>query len=264
MPIHIIEHKNPPSKVNPVITGVKDTSLTSSLFRDHLLEVKNDKPKLHFTNYDYTVAGILFLSFILYVWLYASNRKRLGQVIKGFYINRFANQLAREEFSFGNRVSLFLSTLFVLTLTLFISQVNQYYRITFPADNLILFLMIIGFIILMYTVKLIGVKFVGFVFQTPKESGDYIMTIFLFGNTLGLFLLPVVICLAFVKQISPSLFIYCGFGLIAVFFFTRLIRGLIIGFNSIRVSKFYLFLYLCTLEILPFVIMVKLFMLKVK
>jgi len=74
---------------------------------------------------------------------------------------------------------------------------------------------------------------------------------------LGLFMLPVVMCLAFVKQISPLVFIYSGFGLISVFLFTRLARGLIIGFNSMRVSKFYLFLYLCTLEFLPLLFAVK-------
>jgi hypothetical protein len=77
-------------------------------------------------------------------------------------------------------------------------------------------------------------------------------------------MLPVVVGLAFVKQLPTHLFIYTGAGIFVSFLCIRLLRGAIIGFNSIRISKFYLFLYLCTLEILPFVIMVKLFMLKIK
>ena len=99
-----------------------DSTITTSLFQHNLLEVKSPKPQLHKTNFDYRVASILFFAFILFVWLYAVNRKRLNQVVKAFYISRFANQLAREEISIGNRVTIFLSTLFVLTLSLFIMQ----------------------------------------------------------------------------------------------------------------------------------------------
>jgi len=69
-----------------------------------------------------------------------------------------------------------------------------------------------------------------------------------------------VMCLAFFRQVSPSVFIYAGYAIIGGFLAVRLIRGLAIGFNSSRVSKFYLFLYLCTLEILPFIVLVKLIM----
>jgi hypothetical protein len=265
---HQIVQHIPPSytllnnKLIPV--SIKDTSITRSLFKDHLLIVKNLQPHLHFTNYDYAIAGILFFSFMLFIWLYVSNRKRLKQVIKAFYISRYANQLAREEISLGNRVSIFLSILFILTSTIFIIQISEYYGFTIGANNIIIFLVITVVIVLLYGIKLLSIRLMGFIFQIQKEAGDYISAVFLFGNALGLFMLPVVICLAFVKQISPLIFIYTGFFMITVFLFTRLIRGLIIGLNSLRVSKFYLFLYLCTLEILPIVIMVKLFLLKIK
>jgi hypothetical protein len=104
----------------------------------------------------------------------------------------------------------------------------------------------------------------GFIFQNEKEAGEYATTLFLFCNILGIFLLPVVIGVAFVKQVPPVTFIYFGMFIYALFIVIRLLRGIIIGVNSIRVSKFYLFLYLCTLEILPFVIMSKLFILNNK
>jgi hypothetical protein len=84
---------------------------------------------------------------------------------------------------------------------------------------------------------------------------------FVFINLLGLIMLPVVICLEFVKHVNPVVFIYTGLFLIIGFLCMRLLRGIVIGMRSNRVSKFYLFLYLCTLEIVPFVILVKLFML---
>ncbi|MBL7890070.1 MAG: DUF4271 domain-containing protein, partial [Bacteroidia bacterium] len=59
--------------------------------------------------------------------------------------------------------------------------------------------------------------------------------------------------------VSIEIFIKIGLYLLALFLFTRMVRGLIIGLNSVRVSKFYLFLYLCSLEILPLIVMIKIF-----
>ena len=244
--------------------STKDTISSPSLFQNHILPVKNNQPQIHYTDYDYLVTSVLFLSYVLYVWLYVSNAKRLNQVIKGFYINRYANQLAREEYSLSNRTSVFLSVLFVLTLTLFLSQTTRYYGILNQINDNLLFLLIAIGILLLYGIKLISIKLFGNIFQTTKEAGDYIITLFLFANTLGLFMLPVVICLALVEQVSALVFIYTGFTIITMFLVTRIVRGVIIGLNSARVSIFYLFLYLCTLEILPFVIMVKLFLIKIK
>ena len=259
---HIIINDQPVAVKLPVST--LDTTKANSLFRNNLLQVKTSEPQLHVTKFDFKVAGILFLAFVMFVWLYAVNRKRLNQVIKAFYINRYANQLARDEVSIGNRVTIFLSTLFVLTFALFITQLANYYGFFQQEDQLILFLKVAGMIIVAYAIKMLSVRVFGSIFQNQKEANDYGMTVFLFCNTLGLFMLPVVIGLAFIRQLPPEIFIYSGYVIFVFFLCIRLLRGAIIGFNSIRISKFYLFLYLCTLEILPFVIMVKLFILKIE
>ena len=260
---HIIHADSVKIAAIPAVIQTKDTIPTQSLFQNNLLETKNSSSKIHYTKYDYWVAGILFLSFILFTWLYVSNRKKLNQIVKGFFIPRVANQLKRDEFSFTNRVSIFLWILFVTSLTLFLSELLSFFKIPPLSENLALSYFIIAFIIIIiYLVKVIIIKLFGYIFQTNKEASDYILMIYLFGNTLALILLPIVISMLFIKQISPSIFIYTGIFTIVVFTVARIIRGTIIGVNSIRFSPFYLFLYLCALEILPFVIMVKLFLIK--
>lgn len=258
-----------PNHIQPIPNSAiavhsSDTLTTTSLFENHLLTKKSEKPVLHFTNFDFGVAGLLLLAFILFVWLYASNSKRLNQVIKAFYINRYSNQLGRDDLSLGNRVSIFLASLFVITFSFFISRVLNFYGYTNYENSLLFFVQLALLICLIYGFKIIIVRFFGFIFQNQREASDYSMMIFLFCNILGLFLLPIVVCMAFVKDVSPSVFIYLGLGVFVLLLFIRIIRGVIIGINSTRISKFYLFLYLCTLEILPFVIMVKLFMISSK
>jgi hypothetical protein len=244
-------------------SGIPDTMHTKSLFQEHLLPVKTKKPQPHNTHFDFTVTGILFLSFILFVWLYAFNRKRLNQIVKGFYIHRFANQLAREEVAFGNRVSLFLSTLFILTATLFTTKMLGHYRLFETQSEYILFLQIAAVLLGIYALKIISVKLVGFIAQMQKPAADYTMTVFLFCNTLGLVMLPLVIGMVFIRQIQPIVFIYTGIFIFITFSVIRLIRGIVIGLNYPRISKFYLFLYICALELVPFIIMAKLFLLRI-
>lgn len=240
------------------------SSTTSSLFEDHLLNPSGNKPIIHLTAYDYLPATILFLSFVLFVILYVYNRKRLNQMIKAFYLNRVANQLMREEVSFVNRTSVILSFVAVVCLSMFAFQLIDFYGMQFPFGKNQLLWIIPSTITGIYFLKIVVVKFMGYVFKTGTEADGYIYTILLFINTLGLFLLPVVIGIEFVKQAPPRLFIDLGYLIISAFLCTRMIRGVIIGINSTRVSGLYLFFYLCTLEILPLFILIKVFLLIIK
>lgn len=242
------------------VVSQPDTTHTSSLFQGHLLQPKGDKAQIHFTNYDYLLALILFVFYVVYVWLYVTNRKRLNQLVKSFYQSRSNTALTRDDYAASNRVAVVLSTLFLFTLSLFLGQVADYYGLFARFDHEIRYLFIAGALILMYLIKFSIVRFAGFIFKTGKEASEYMGTLFLFVNIVGLFMLPVVTCLAFVRQVSPFVFICTGFTIIIGFLAIRLIRGILIGLNSNRVSGFYLFLYLCTLEIVPFVILIKLFM----
>jgi hypothetical protein len=238
----------------------KDTSSAPSLFQEHLLPVKAEKPIIHHSNYDYIIALLLFFAFSVFVWLYVSNSKRLKQLIKGFY-SRQGNRASKEEYSIVNRPGLALSILFLLTITVFSVQVTEFYGINTGIRRVNLYAIICIGLVGMYLLKIGMVRLSGFIFKTGKEALEYTSAILIFINILGVFMLPVVICLTFVKQINPGIFIYTGYLIIGSFLCLRLLKGLVIGFGSNRVSKFYLFLYLCTLEIIPFIILIKLFML---
>ncbi|MCW3103218.1 MAG: hypothetical protein JWO09_1658 [Bacteroidetes bacterium] len=237
-----------------------DTTLAPSIFQQHQLQPRHAKPIIHLTGYDYLVAIILFVSFGTFVWLYVSNAKKLNQLVKGFYVNRPGGQQTRDEYSASNRVGFLLSLLFLFTIPLFLGQVTEYSGIDLRMSRIAMYSTISIGLALMYLVKYITIRLSGFIFKVGKEAQDYSTAMLIFVNMLGLFMLPVVICLEFVKQVNPLVFIYTGAFFIAGFLCMRLLRGIVIGFSSNRVSKFYLFLYLCTLEIVPFVILVKLFM----
>lgn len=239
-----------------------EDSTATSLFTGHDLQPSGNKPDIHLTPYDYSLAALLFVAFILFAWLYVNNRKRLNQIIRAFYVGRYASQLSRDEVTFGNRVSIFLSVLFIIIFTVFLNQVNAYFGFYDVPRGPLPYIKTGTALILIYGIKILLIRLLGVVFLRKKEASEYLLALMLFGCTLGLFLMPVVIGLAFARQADPRLFIITGLGLTLSFLLIRTVREVVIGLNSARVSGFYLFLYLCTLEILPFVVLVKLFMLR--
>jgi hypothetical protein len=234
-----------------------DTTSAPSLFQQHELQVNEIKPVIHYTHYDYLAALILFIAFSLFVWLYVSNYKKLNQLIRDFY--RSNKRSGKDDYAVSNRVGFTLSVLFLIVISLFISQLIDYYGFTIPGGKVGSLGIIASFLAAMYLIKIAVLRISGFIFKTHKEVSEYISVMFVFLNILGLFMLPVVICLVFIKQLDIKIFIYTGYFIIGSFLCLRLLKGLVIGFGSNRVSKFYLFLYLCTLEIVPFIILIKLF-----
>jgi hypothetical protein len=86
---------------------------------------------------------------------------------------------------------------------------------------------------------------------------EYIFNIFLSANAIGLFLFPVIICLEY-ANISARYLMNIGLFMLLLFYTIRVLKGIAIAYVSGRFSVFHLFLYLCALEILPLIVLIKL------
>jgi hypothetical protein len=241
-------------------TGSVVEYFSPSFFNNHLLSSINEKPIVHYTKYDYLPAIILFAIFTFFVWIYVENRKFLNQLVKNYFFNRFDFQSFKQENYRLNRATIILSVVFLLLLSLFIEEIIKFYIIDSQTIGEYLFFKIAGSIVFMYLLKILTTSIFGYIFKKRKEANDYIITILMFWNVLGLFLMPIVVCLLFLKQVPPQTIINIGVVIIGLFLLLRFWKTIMIGLNSARISMLYLFLYLCTLEILPFIILYKLFL----
>ncbi|MCK5838367.1 MAG: DUF4271 domain-containing protein, partial [Bacteroidales bacterium] len=107
------------------------------------------------------------------------------------------------------------------------------------------------------SIKLLIIRATGLLFNTRNASSKYIINAFVFNLNLGIFLLPVIIIMAY----SPiNEVIYLGIGFLTVIFAYKLFRGVLIGITYTNFSQIYIILYLCTVEILPTLIITKIAM----
>lgn len=196
---------------------------------------------------------LIVLCVMIIGYLFSAYNSRFNSVVQAFFTVRFANQLAREEYSLTHPVSVFLSVNFLLASSLFILQVissdtvfSFHTEIKFTS-----FLLVAACVLIIYSIKIMSLKIIGFIFDNQQAASEYTFTIFLVNQILGIGLLPVIIFIAYGKQSFGNAFVYVGVLMAVAAFIIRIGKGALSALTGREISLFYLFLYLCTLEILP-------------
>lgn len=241
----------------------KDTieGTAPSLFTGHEAQPRSLEPRLHERPHPFWIFSLLFTVFVVLVALRVLYGKRFRQEMDAFFTSRTISQLMREEHALSNRVSIWLTIVFLTLLSLFLYQSFTYYGY-FGYDNfpgLIFFLRICGWVVVLFALKLLVVRILGALFKAETASSEYVFNIFLYHKALGLFLFPITIAVAFVHEVPVQYAIAAGWIIAGIVLFYRTLRVLLAGIQTAGISKYYLFLYLCTLEILPLIVLIKVF-----
>lgn len=201
--------------------------------------------------------AILFFSFTLIVILRVFDFRKLMLLLNGFVRASSVSAMYREEYAITSRISLLLLLNYLLIFPYFIWQVAGFFGA--PRDGLSGFATISGIILAAYFVKIIVTRILGNIFEVKEASSEYVYNILLFNKTIGLLLFPICLLLAYAHQISPEFLIWTGIVSWCLVLIYRLLRVILIGLSNSNVSFFYIILYLCTLEIIPFVVILKVF-----
>ena len=196
---------------------------------------------------------IILLGITILGYTYSSFTNRFINSVKAIIQTRFAVQLSRDERAISHPMSVFLTINFVLITSLFILQLitsNLFFesaiKFSFSA-----FLLIAAAIVVVYISKIILLKFFSFIIDKSISIGEYIFTLFLINQILGIILIPAVIFISYSDRSLQHVFIYLGVAGILISFFIRLGKGVIMVFERDRAPLFYIILYLCAFEILP-------------
>ena len=140
----------------------------------------------------------------------------------------------------------------LLNISLFIAKA------LFGTDLIFLnFLEIFVVIAIFFMIKVIIIRLLGYIFLLKSLAKLGVYFSLLFDRVMGITLFPLVVMLFFSPLVSSfflllfSAIIIGGFLAIKIFWLWK------IGKDSFGLPKYYLFLYLCTLEILPLVVLTK-------
>lgn len=204
---------------------------------------------------------LLLFGLFLVAFVKAFSNNRFKESYKAIINYSVAQEITREEKVFFHRVNLFLSLNYIVCVSLFILFLNNIINVNTKATTINLYLTILLFIIVVYTVKFAFSKVLFFVFNDINLSNEYIFNVTLYNNLLGIFFIPILGLCYFSGFNVDFILKYIALPLISISLILRLVRQVVIG-KSKGVSYFYIFLYICTLEILPLVVLYRFFILK--
>ena len=130
------------------------------------------------------VMVLIVLSVMIIGYLFSAFHSRFNSVVKAFFAVRFANELAREEYSLTHPVSVFLSLNFLITISLFILQLisSGIFFSTVTEIKFVSFLLVILCVLLVYLIKIVSLKILGFVFDKSHAANEYAFNIFQIGR----------------------------------------------------------------------------------
>lgn len=204
---------------------------------------------------DWIVASML-ACFILLAWLQFFYFKRLRQILRAPVSQRFLNIMIKEGSLFNERISLGLGLIYLFTSSflLFLVLTNILPGLLSRYCEPLIFSLCASSVIVFWFLKVFLMRFLGIVFQTLPTTYVYIHNVLAFSFITGLLLLPLLILTVFLH--SNNL-LYITLIITGLLYFYRVMRGFFIGISLKKFSRLYLFVYLCALEILPMLIILK-------
>ena len=193
---------------------------------------------------------LVLLSFLLIALIKGMYWKHAKLFFMGVFAQRYANQYLREENAFTERVNFLTFLLMAINFTLIITKFQAV--IDFPTIVSVFFLVLLFFLL-----KLILIKLLGFFFKVKDLAKLAIFFSLLFDKTLGFVLFPLVVVIYFFSVDISSTVLMISLGLFIILFMLKLFWLWKIGTNSFGLPQVYIFLYLCSIEIFPLLLLVK-------
>jgi len=229
--------------------------LKTSIFVPYKVKPQVIKPVVRTEhNYDW-LTGLFLLCLVVLVWIRYEGEKRIGQLFRAILAKHNVNQLLRDGDIVNERITIGLMFIYLISAsTLIITMAGPGIEIPGATTGFLVFSFIAGALLILWLLKLAAIYSSGKLFRTRIESDEYLVTNLIFNAGSGLIAFPFVFAGYYAgNQIS----LYIAAGVFVLGIILRFIRSIFVGLSAQTFPVVYLFLYLCTLEILPLLVIYK-------
>ncbi len=213
-----------------------------------------------FQKIDVASNWILLLSFALLCFL-TFIKVQFPAIFKQLLISLFnfqyARQLVNEKSGVVQKASFFLLTLYLLAFSFIIYMITIYYRIQISSSPWGQMIIILVLSFLFYFVKFALYKWTAFLNEQHEKTNLVLSHYSVFYRNLAIFLTPIAAAMPFIHYHFFPFFLYTTLFILISFSLFRLYRAFLLSVQF-NVSLLHIFLYLCTVEIVPLIYGIKL------
>ncbi len=239
---------------------IDDNIPKSYFFPNYHSEIKmipKTNPAFEYSNTtpDFLMIFIL-LAFSIFAFLQHMFPKFLSKIVVAIYSN-YMFQVIKRDFSPNfKKAATGFTILYLLNLSIFIYELVLFFNAESNVRYLRYFLMFLLFVFVYFIVKQYLIKLLGYMLNIQDIALAYLKYFEISIHISGIFLMISILLIPYIAASVQPFFVYFS---ILVFFFLyvyRLVRSVLIIVKK-DFSIFYMILYLCTLEILPLLLLYK-------
>jgi hypothetical protein len=223
-------------------------------------EKKSRLNELSFKYSDFILLLLLSL-FALIGFVRLSGKNYFNRLLMSIQNYSYSVSFFREKnlaYVLYNNILIFV---FLISCGILSTMIAEHYGISVPHMDkflqLLIFTIVIAFLVFLNRFL---ARVCGIIFGYYKITAEYL---FYYANWLrivGVLLLILCLILSFVTANYQNIFIYLTFFVLGITYLVKSLRIFIIFFTN-RLSLYYLILYFCALEIIPFILLLKLIVL---
>lgn len=184
-------------------------------------------------------------------------RKYMNNLLAVFFGVSLKQKQIREQLLISPLPSLLLNIFFVIAGGIYISFLFDYYHFDVAPNRWYLIVYSMVALTIIYIGKLLVLKLMGWIFNISGATDTYIFAVFMVNKILGIFLTPFLMLLTFSSPGIVSVFTMLSFAMIAILFAYRYLISYSPVRKEIKVSQFHFFIYICTLELIPLLLIYK-------
>ncbi len=184
----------------------------------------------------------------------------LAKVYRSFLNDNFLKMVHRDYGAVTMIPYLILYAFSLILIGTFLFIILNYYQIALFSTPILNLLVSVGAVFAIFFTKHFVLQILGSIFPISKEIEQYSFTIIIFGIMIGFLLLPAILLISYAPPNLTTTLIYGTFIVIVLIYLYRILRSLFIGLKYISLHKFHFFVYLCTIEIAPLLVLTKLVM----
>lgn len=245
------------AKIEPavIIAPKREEALPNFFFTEYS---KDLSPRFKVNDHDGWILPLLLFSFFFLALLNTLYHREILIILSGIFKREGLKKLEEQDNNMIWRSLLLFLLLFLIVSPVFMYQTAEYFQWTtafLPYLSPYFQLVLIGAGLL--GIKILMIAFIGNLFLVEEEAASYVTGIIVINALLTAILIPISLAIKLSPEPFTTYILQGGLIISGICYMYSLIHGVIIGLKSTSLSKFHLFLYFCTLEILPVFIIIK-------
>ncbi|MEJ7778300.1 MAG: DUF4271 domain-containing protein [Daejeonella sp.] len=203
------------------------------------------------------IMGVILFLILFFAMIKFFFSKELSSIVQSFYSNQTLGQINKEDNLFSSWPFVFLYVLFGLIIGMYLYLSGKYLQLSYSVDGFELYLLLSAAVISLFTIKIVILRLLGFLFDIRRLVREYVTILYLSYFNTALIFLPLIIAFSLTPSRYAGVYGYIGIIMLIALFILQFFRAGANILSTYRFPKVYLIIYLCALEFCPLIILFK-------